>query len=118
MAELLVYELHGALLRLTSQCAGYHFQGLSSAARHLKSHRRIDARLAKKLIRIDDAFNVVRHITSVSLTSFVDELTKVLDRQAIESDMDTSCPTDSCDGVCKDGQVEFQEMAMIKCTIV
>ena len=109
MAELLVYELHGALLRLTSQCAGYHFQGLSSAARHLKSHRRIDARLAKKLIRIDDAFNVVRHITSVSLTSFVDELTHVLDKKATESDMDASCPTDSCDSVCKDGQADFQE---------
>ena len=81
MAELLVLELHGALLRLISQCAGYHFQGPSSAARHLKSHGRIDTRTAKKLIRIDDAFNVVRHITSVSVISYVDELTRVLDRQ-------------------------------------
>ena len=39
-----------------------------------------------KLIRIDDAFNVVRHITSVSVNSFTEELTKMLD--SVEADQD------------------------------
>ena len=78
-AESLVFELHGALLRLVSNRAGCHYQGLSAASRHLKSLGRIDNRTSKKLIRIDDAFNVVRHITSVSVDMFTADLTKMLD---------------------------------------
>ena len=91
-AESLVLELHGALLRLVSQRTGCHFQGLSAASRHLKSLGRIDNRISKKLIRIDDAFNVVRHITSVSVVSFTEELTKMMDsRAAFESVPPVQC---------------------------
>ena len=77
--ELLVADLHGMLLRLISERAGCHFQGLSSASRFLKSTGRINNATAKKLARIDNAYNVVRHITACSVENFVAELTKGFD---------------------------------------
>ena len=68
-AESLVLELHVMLLRLVSRRSGHHYQGLSQAARHLRKLGLLDNKTAQKFIRIDNAFNIVRHITSVSLST-------------------------------------------------
>ena len=78
-AESLVFDLHGTLLRLASSRTGCHYQGLSAASRHLRALGRIDSRTSKKLVRLDDCFNVMRHITCASVDMFTAELTKMLD---------------------------------------
>ena len=59
----LVNELHGKLLRQLSAQQDEHFQGLQQAARHLRQRRLVDAKTAKRLIELDAAFNINRHIT-------------------------------------------------------
>ena len=63
---LMLAALHGQLLRATASHSGCHFQGLHQAARHLVAEGAVDTAGARKLRQIDDAYNVTRHITSVS----------------------------------------------------
>jgi hypothetical protein len=66
MADSLVFEIHGKLLRCIARSSGVHYQGLRGAASHLRRQRIITPGLAKQLGRVDDAFAVLRHISSVS----------------------------------------------------
>ncbi len=78
MADLLVYELHGRLLRVLALQLCEHVQGLQQAARLAQSRRRIDNRLFKKLVVVDNAFSLQRHITELSAHGMVQELSQCL----------------------------------------
>ncbi len=67
MASTLIAELHGDALRLLSDFAGTHFEGLSSAARRL----RLSSRSARRCRELDAAFGLSRHITKASCAAFL-----------------------------------------------
>ena len=97
-AAVLVFELHGAMLRSASQHVGRHFQGLGQAGRSLRSSGHISSSMMKKLIRIDDTFNVMRHITSASVSNHLETFQKELaDSLAALDDSGGGSP-------CPDGQ--------------
>ena len=79
-AESLLCELHGNLLRALALAAGQHFQGVSQASRFLKHRRRISPVIANKLLKIDFAFNLIRHITYISARSFETDVAAELRR--------------------------------------
>jgi hypothetical protein len=74
MAESIIADVHGRLLRGIAEATSVHFQGLRSAAAHLRRAGLLDGKLAKKLATIDCAFAVSRHITSVSANLCVLEI--------------------------------------------
>jgi len=67
----LIGHTHGRLLRLLSNRTGVHFQGFLQAAR-CSAYRTFPSKVKKKLISIDIAFPIVRHITTVSVEEFVE----------------------------------------------
>jgi hypothetical protein len=74
MAAALVSELHGAALRHMSAELGVHVQGLAQAARLARQAGWVSNSLAKKLIQLDTAYNVCRHITKPYAAQFLKEL--------------------------------------------
>ena len=78
--ELLVLQLHGHLLRLIASRSGSHFQGLSQAARCLRQSGQISPNLGKKLQQVDAAYNLIRHITSISVQAFSENIERELGR--------------------------------------
>jgi hypothetical protein len=74
MAESIIAELHGRLLRGIAAETAVHFQGLRAAAGHLRRAGVLDSRLAKKLAAVDCAYAISRHITAVSAEQCVDEV--------------------------------------------
>ena len=66
----LIGHAHGRLLRLLSDRAGVHFQGLQQATRCF-AYRSFPDKFKKKLVNIDMAFSVVRHIATVSVEEFL-----------------------------------------------
>ena len=69
-AASLLLQAHGRLLRTISDHHAAHFVGLSVAARRgLRSKR-----LCKKLVLLDGALSVVRHITMASIQQLCDEV--------------------------------------------
>ena len=78
--ELLVLQLHGHLLRLIASRSGSHFQGLSQAARCLRQSGQISPNLGKKLQQVDAAYNLIRHITSISVQAFSENIERELSR--------------------------------------
>ena len=73
-SEMLILELHGRLLRTVAIEVGQHFQGLAQAARVLKRTGRISSATANKLLKLDNAYNLVRHITAISVSRFEADL--------------------------------------------
>ena len=74
MAESIIAELHGRLLRGIAAETSVHYQGLRAAASHLRRTGLLDSRLAKKLAAVDVAFAISRHITVVSAEQCVSEV--------------------------------------------
>jgi hypothetical protein len=74
MAESIIAELHGRLLRGIAAETAVHYQGLRAAAGHLRRAGVLDSRLVKKLVAIDCAYAISRHITAVSAEQCVDEV--------------------------------------------
>ena len=77
-AESLIFDLHGQLLRLLAERTGLHFQGLSQVSRRLRATGWITLPVARKLVMIDHAFNLIRHITGASLLDFTEHVDQVL----------------------------------------
>ena len=73
-AEAPIFELHGMLLRSVASATQLHFQGLSQASRYLRARGLVSSSAAKKLQNIDCAYNLCRHITSISSKSFADQV--------------------------------------------
>ena len=74
MAVALIADLHGTLLRRLSDQCGVHFSGLELAARVARKRGLITDRMAKKVRKVDAAFNVARHITVASCREMLEEL--------------------------------------------
>jgi hypothetical protein len=86
MADMLVFEVHGRLLRSIARCTGVHYQGLRGAASHLRRQRIITPGLAKQLARVDDAFAVLRHISCVSSGVLELELSRAMEASGTVGD--------------------------------
>ena len=71
-AELLLFELSGRILRELSDRAGMHFQGISQGARFLKNSGQLSCRTASRLIKIDHAHHLMRHLTKASIDNTFD----------------------------------------------
>jgi hypothetical protein len=84
MAESIIAELHGRLLRGIAAETAVHFQGLRAAAGHLRRAGALDSRLAKKLAAVDCAYAISRHITAVSAEQCVDEVLAAIRRSTKE----------------------------------
>jgi hypothetical protein len=74
MAESIIAELHGRLLRGIAVETSVHYQGLRAAASHLRRSGLLNSRLAKKLAAVDCAFAISRHITAVSAEQCIHEV--------------------------------------------
>ena len=70
-AEILIFQLHGTLLRELALATNQHFEGLEQAARYCRKTQVVDNNIAKRLTHLDHAFNFVRHITNVKAPSFL-----------------------------------------------
>jgi len=77
-AASLVARLHGDLLRTISEHDKLHFQGLRAAASHLRRARCLPGALTKKLLTVEEAHNLCRHITSVSASGLLDTVSSAL----------------------------------------
>ena len=80
-AAALVFQIHGSMLRSACHRAGRHFEGLAQAARFLRQRGYISTPMLKKLIRIDDTFNVLRHITKESVNNYLNAFQKEIDSE-------------------------------------
>ena len=72
MAEILVAELHGRLLRRVS--SKRHYQCLGVAARDLRRSNVLLGKVGKRLQLLDTASSVCRHITMAYAKSLYDEV--------------------------------------------
>ena len=70
-AEHLIYDLHGQLLRTLAFEMKAHYQGIAQAARMCKRQGRISAAVANKLVKLDFAYHLIRHVTEVSTEVFL-----------------------------------------------
>ena len=102
-ASAIIFELHGSLLRMMSLSSGVHYQGIAQAARQLRARGKLCRRTTKKLIELDYAYNITRHITEISAQAFVK---KVSSQLSVSSAMDHDVPTDGVVGLCVDVQTD------------
>ena len=85
----LLAELHGQCLRLLCDDMGKDFCGLSVAAR-AAGKIGLSGRLVRKLMQIDVAFAVSRHLNSVKASDFVGELRATLPQRAAPEEKATT----------------------------
>ena len=62
----LLLGCHGAALRILSDRAGMHYQGLGVAARDARKKGFLSAKMCNRMIQVDIAMNLMRHITAAS----------------------------------------------------
>ena len=67
----LLYGLRDELLELLSEASGMKHQGLAQAARQCKSANLLDGTVCNKLVSLDYAYNLVRHLTTQHVTEHV-----------------------------------------------
>eukprot|EP00929_Paragymnodinium_shiwhaense_P112451 TRINITY_DN80707_c0_g1_i1.p1 TRINITY_DN80707_c0_g1~~TRINITY_DN80707_c0_g1_i1.p1 ORF type:complete len:241 (+),score=58.43 TRINITY_DN80707_c0_g1_i1:59-724(+) len=77
----LVCATHGSLLRMLSDAADRHFEGLGSASRYFSNS--LSSKQRRWLKNIDTSFAVLRHITSCSAKNFEHDIL-----QSIKAPMD------------------------------
>lgn len=75
MAHELLAAAHNRVLQLLSEAAGSHFNGLAQAARF---HKALTTRQKRRIMNLDIAFNVTRHITRASLEDMLQDLSTSL----------------------------------------
>eukprot|EP00929_Paragymnodinium_shiwhaense_P095721 TRINITY_DN5699_c0_g1_i8.p1 TRINITY_DN5699_c0_g1~~TRINITY_DN5699_c0_g1_i8.p1 ORF type:complete len:193 (-),score=33.28 TRINITY_DN5699_c0_g1_i8:617-1195(-) len=79
MAHQLIFDCYTACLRICSARADAHYAGLAAASRLLRRQGRISNKMAKKLVHLDSAFNLLRHATTISCKDVV----QVLDNELL-----------------------------------
>eukprot|EP00975_Prorocentrum_lima_P054090 11343903-Prorocentrum_lima.AAC.1 len=72
----LVFAAHNQLLRALTSHGQHPYQGLTSAARSLRSL--LSNRSRKRLIALDNCFSVLCHLTEVGVNSIILEITNEL----------------------------------------
>eukprot|EP00928_Gymnodinium_smaydae_P046157 TRINITY_DN30754_c0_g1_i1.p1 TRINITY_DN30754_c0_g1~~TRINITY_DN30754_c0_g1_i1.p1 ORF type:complete len:325 (-),score=28.11 TRINITY_DN30754_c0_g1_i1:474-1448(-) len=77
-ADLLVYQAYTTAFRQISDASNQHFQGLQVAARWAKKNRKVTEQMYKRLVALDSAFQVCRHISAASARQLQDELGSAL----------------------------------------
>ena len=92
----LVASLHGKCLRAAIDKLGKHKEGLSAAARDLFRAQLIDSSRKRKLLQIDSAFHLTRHISSESVHCFVAQFMDEIDKQPVYND-DESAHSTTCE---------------------
>ena len=79
MAARLIGDLHYELLAATSAAAGVHFQGLQQAGRFFQ--KSLNAQQRRRLVNLDIAFQVSRHITEPFAKQFVMDIVGAVGRR-------------------------------------
>lgn len=69
-AASIIFQLHGKCLRLLCDDLHSHFDGISSAARAAHRQNRITSSLKRKIIELDVAYHITRHVSSPSAEKF------------------------------------------------
>ena len=77
-ATMMLAELHGSCFRRLCAALGRHHEGLAVAARHARRQRLLPGPICKKLERVDVAFALVRHLTTVKVNDFLSDLDDLL----------------------------------------
>ena len=90
-AASILADLHRQLLRELSRTTGRHFQGLRSAAAHLRREGLITNKLTKKLARIDDACALNMHVTLISAASVMEEFGMCLEPTQLPTEVLPNC---------------------------
>lgn len=111
MADLLVLGLHARIVRSIARAEAQHFEGLGAAARHLWRKGTIDNRLKKKLLALESAYNVTRHITEISSTTLADRVTTALAAPCAEELADKANTAEEGDGTKQHEKTEQQDEA-------
>ena len=94
--DALISIAHGRCLRVLCASSGRHFEGLASAARTLLPK----GPLKKKLLRLDSAFQIARHISEPAVTSLVGEVTAFAKNSLFGSCPSASTGSSSEKGTC------------------
>ena len=94
-ATVLVAELHGEVLRILALAAQRHFQGLGQATRW---HRdKLSSSLRRRLLRLEAAYQVMRHITEPLVTELLDEVGHGLVAHAlVGAEISSTSPGEDC----------------------
>ncbi len=76
-----MYGLRDQILLEISDRTGRHFQGLQQAARVCQATGQLSGPIVKKLLSLDEAYNLIRHITTVSSAEFLEKVKEDLNQQ-------------------------------------
>ena len=71
-AASLLSNTHNEMLRMMASVAGVHFEGVAQATRYFKGS--LTTRQRRRLLHLDSAFSLARHITQPLANSFVKEI--------------------------------------------
>ena len=73
-AQHLALDAHGCALRAVSDALGEHLQGLGVLARAARKSGLVSNRMSRRLVRLDEAYALLRHITSASVAALLRDL--------------------------------------------
>ena len=102
--EALLASVHGHCLRALSDSAGKPFVGLSMAARGCWKDGSISNRMYKKVVRVDTAFAIVRHLTTQRVQQFMVDLGNELQLMGFKKHMSLEEYVDRKKHTCLEGQ--------------
>ena len=77
----LLASAHGSCFRLLCSSMNCDYVGATVAARSARRTGRINAEIAKKIEKLDTAFNFLRHVNHIKCLALVDELDKQLNKK-------------------------------------
>ena len=77
-ASSLVFDIHGRMLRTLCEVSDKHYQGLAAAANDGYREGLITRRMQRRMISVDHAFQVIRHISTVTVRTDSDELDAII----------------------------------------
>ena len=77
-ASALVFDIHGRMLRTLCEVGDKHYQGLSAAAKDCYRAGLIPHQMQRRMLTVDQAFQVIRHISIVAVRKDSDELAEIM----------------------------------------
>ena len=91
----LLFGCHGNYLRAISSSHGKHYIGLGVAARRACKHGHISMAMRSKLLQLDAAYNVSRHITQASADRLALDLQAILESVPLVDMADSKADTNA-----------------------